>query len=64
MGIHDAADSFIIKCLSAADCTLQANWTEAGTNPLDLTGNDGLILMPLAGGGILSIRLDDTTYDI
>ncbi|MBI2889592.1 MAG: hypothetical protein HYY13_02295 [Nitrospirae bacterium] len=57
IGIQNTSDSFVIKCANGADCTNQANWSEAGTNPFDLQ-NDYLILMPLAGGDILAIVWD------
>lgn len=42
MGIHDATDSYVIKC--STSCDTATNWTEAGTNPLDLNDSDYLIL--------------------
>ncbi|MDP2598336.1 MAG: hypothetical protein Q8P49_00730 [Candidatus Liptonbacteria bacterium] len=57
MGVQDSADSFVIKCVSGADCAQAINWVEAGTNPFDLAP-DWLILMPLSGGNILAIRWD------
>ena len=63
MGVQDVADSFVVKCASGADCAQIANWTEAGTNPLDLA-TDWLILMPLSGGNILAIRWDISADDV
>jgi hypothetical protein len=55
MGINSQNDSFVIKCVSGADCAQLANWTEAGTTPF--TGIAGMsILMPLASGNILAIH--------
>src|SRR3989344_869220 len=63
MGVQDAGDSFVIKCLTSADCPQALNWTEAGTTPFDLA-TDWLILMPLSGGNILSIRWDISADDV
>jgi hypothetical protein len=63
MGVQDAEDSFVLKCISGADCAQAINWVEAGLNPFDLA-NDWLILMPLSGGNIMAIRWDISADDI
>ncbi|MBI5005154.1 MAG: fibronectin type III domain-containing protein [Candidatus Lloydbacteria bacterium] len=63
MGVQDTGDSFVIKCLTSADCTQAGNWAEAGTSPFDLA-TDWLILMPLSGGNILAIRWDMSANNV
>ncbi len=62
---NDATDSYIVEC--TVNCNLAANWTETGTNPLDLA-NDYDILVPLASGNIMvidrDISLDDIRYKV
>ncbi|MBI2037759.1 MAG: hypothetical protein HYT15_02405 [Candidatus Magasanikbacteria bacterium] len=63
MGVQDAGDSFVIKCVSGANCASAANWTEAGAIPFDLA-TDWLILMPLSSGNILAISWDMSADDV
>lgn len=63
MGVQDAGDSFVIKCISGADCTSATNWTETGTSPFDLA-TDWLILVPLSSGNVLAIRWDMSADDV
>jgi len=62
MGIQDDADSFVIRCASASDCTTLAGWAETASNPFDLA-LDHLVLMPLASGNIMAIRFDISAND-
>lgn len=57
IGISDNADSFVIECSSSCDSNI-SQWTETGTNPLDLADSDTQMLVPLASGNILLINHD------
>lgn len=53
VAISDNVDSYIVEC--TVTCQTNTNWTETGTNPLDLLQDENL-LVPLAGGDIMLIN--------
>lgn len=56
VGTASNADSYIVKCTTT--CGTAGNWTEAGTNPMDLN-YDEIILLPLASSSnIMLINWD------
>ncbi|MBY0538371.1 hypothetical protein K2P47_03150 [Patescibacteria group bacterium] len=57
----DASDSFVIQC--STGCNTTTNWTQAGTNFMDLD-NDWNLLMPILGGNMLLINRDISADDI
>lgn len=57
----DASDSFVVSCSSG--CTNTSDWTEVGTNPLDLT-TDYNLLVPLSGGNVMVINRDISADDL
>ncbi|MDD5547407.1 MAG: hypothetical protein PHN74_00695 [Candidatus Pacebacteria bacterium] len=64
MTTNDASDSWIVRCTGS--CTTASNWAEI-TSPYTLT-NDWPLLMPLASGNIMVIRMElagnDYDYNI
>jgi hypothetical protein len=54
MAVTETGDSWVVTCTTT--CTSSVNWTEI-TNPFDLQ-DDWPLLMPLAGGNIMLIRMD------
>lgn len=59
--VADTSDSFVVRC--STTCQTAANWSEVGTNPLDLA-EDPSYLMPLSGGDMLLVVNDISADDI
>ena len=57
----DNDDAFVVSC--AASCGSGSNWSEVGSNPLDLD-EDHTLLTPLAGGDVLLVNRDITANEI
>lgn len=60
-GLADDSDSFILRC--SGSCENASNWSEVGSNPLDLAEDD-LKLLPLASGNVLLLNWDISGNDI
>lgn len=61
MVMNDSSDSYVVECSST--CGTATNWTETGTNPMDLA-DDFSMLMPLSNGDILLMNRDISADDI
>lgn len=61
VALSDASDSYVVEC--STSCNTNTNWTEVGTNPLDLA-NDYNLLAPLSNGDMLLINRDVSADDI
>ncbi|MEK7638654.1 MAG: hypothetical protein AAB388_00690 [Patescibacteria group bacterium] len=61
IAVSDNTDSYVVECTSS--CDLAANWSETGTNPMDLQPDHSLLL-PLSGGDLILIQRDISADDL